>query len=689
MLCPPPGALGRSKTLDYLVAVPDKVFHGHYANFCRRVAWPILNYQIPDSPKDRAYQDTSWDEYTQMNQAFARVIAHNWNSGDCVWVHDYHLALVPAMLREKVPDACIGFFLHCVFPSSEVFRCLAQRNYILQGLLGADLIGFQTEEHRLNFVRTCRRLLHVETRQDMIYAKERTVRVRSFPIGIDASRLNHTLQSPHVKNWKNQVTREYGDKSLVVARDRLDLVSGLKEKLLAYERFLSCYPSWVGKVVLVQIGLPSMGSAGLAEELSRIVTRINSAHASVTYQPLIFFTHDISYPQYLALLSAANVATVFGQSAFLVNPWDTRQCAQAIRDALELDTDEAEQRCQTIYDTVQREGAVGWCQLFLTTLRSNRVERVASPGMTGAESLLPEILTSLRLEPQNRRLIIVDEDVVADCQQSEAQSLIWSMMEDLTSSIQNTVYMTSTRLPEELCQAFQDNPNLGLIADHGCMVKWAGSSRWDSVHGTQKSYRYTSGVASILAYFQERTPGSWVESRQCSFVFHYDSSWSFAKRQAACLSDEVHGCYGGQIIQVLLGPDTVTISPAGVDLGAAGQAVLHRLEAIDDKGCFSGPKTNIILVGGGAEYESLFQWGSGLDRSEIGQVTMIHSGTGRTQAPWTLEGTMTGVHDILQFLTSRDHIRYAPGEEMSEGSHLFTKRIASLVSPEEETEYDW
>lgn len=133
------------------IFIDDEVFHGHYHSFCKQILWPIFHYQIPDNPNSNAFENHSWKYYEKVNQIFAENIAKDYKDGDVVWVHDYHLMLVPSMLRKLIPTAKIGFFLHVSFPSSEVFRCLAQRDKILEGMLGADCVTFQNEEYMGHF----------------------------------------------------------------------------------------------------------------------------------------------------------------------------------------------------------------------------------------------------------------------------------------------------------------------------------------------------------------------------------------------------------------------------------------------------------------------------------------------------------------------------------------------------------
>ena len=232
------------------VYVDDNDFHGHYSLYSKTILWPVLHYQIPDNPKSKAYEDHSFSYYVKINEAFADRIAKNWKRGDVIWIHDYHLFLVPSMLRKKLPDAQIGFFLHVAFPSSEVFRCLAVRDQLLEGVLGANLIGFQTEEYCHHFLQTCSRILNVEATNEGIQLEDRFVNVGTLPIGIDPNALTLRRAREDVAEWISIINQKYGDKLLIVARDKLDHIRGVRQKLLAYELFLNKYPEFRHKVSL-------------------------------------------------------------------------------------------------------------------------------------------------------------------------------------------------------------------------------------------------------------------------------------------------------------------------------------------------------------------------------------------------------------------------------------------------------
>lgn len=435
----------------------DKDFDGHYLHFCKQILWPVFHYQIPDNPKSKAYEDHSWKFYVNINQAFADQIVKNWKRGDTIWIHDYHLLLLPSMIRKRLPEAKIGLFLHVAFPSSEVFRCLAVRRQLLEGMLGANLIGFQIAEYTRHFLQTCSRLLSVETTSQGIQLEDRFVDVTNTAIGIDPVSLNVHRQDPEVMKWVNIMRDRYKDKKIIVARDKLDLLRGVRQKLLAYELFLNKNPSWRDKIVLIQVAL-STGEekSGLDAAVGDIVARINSAWANLAYQPVVYLKQDIPYPQYLALLTIADAlmitsqregmnltshefivcqdgahcdqkhgslilseftgtSSLFGRQELSVNPWSYRQCSDAIKQAIEMSSEEKASRWSSLREVVSHQTGSHWFTSFLSQLDQSyevqhRQDQISIPRLN-----LNQL--SQRYRKSQRRLFLLDyEGTLIPCE---------------------------------------------------------------------------------------------------------------------------------------------------------------------------------------------------------------------------------------------------------------------------------
>lgn len=426
----------------------DKDFDGHYSHFCKQILWPVFHYQLPDNPKSKAYEDHSYKHYVNVNQAFADMIIKNWKRGDVIWIHDYHLLLVPGMIREKIPDAKIGFFLHVAFPSSEVFRCLAVRKQLLEGMCGANLIGFQIHEYTRHFLQTCSRLLNAEATPDGLQLEDRFVDVINLPIGIDPVQLNEHRGDAHVQKWLDMLRERYAGKKLIVARDKLDHVRGVRQKLLSYELFLNTNPEWRGNAILIQVALSSSEKSELDATVSDIVTRINSSYANLAYQPVVYLKQDIDYAQYLALLTIADAlmitsqregmnltsheylycqdgkyltekkhgslilseftgtASLFGGNELSVNPWDYRACADAIRKALDMGNTEKEERWAKLHGCVMQHTGCHWFTELMARL-DRAYDQQHRHNQTSVPRLNLNTLTKRYMESE-RRLFILD-----------------------------------------------------------------------------------------------------------------------------------------------------------------------------------------------------------------------------------------------------------------------------------------
>lgn len=383
------------------VFVKDGTLEGHYNHYCKQILWPTLHYQIPDNPKSKAYEDHSWELYKAMNQSVADGIVEAYQKGDTIWINDYHLFLTPKMVRDKLPDAKIGFFMHVSFPSSEVFRCLAARSQLLEGVLAADCIGFQIPEYARHFLQTCNRILAVDTTPYGVRLPNRFVSVVVDAIGIDPDTLQVSLQDKEVQRWRKLIRERWPDSHLIVGRDKLDNIKGVKQKLQAYELFLKRNPEMVDKVVLIQVCLMNKSEPELESDVSTLVDRINSMRSNLAAnQPCVFLHKDIDFTQYIALLAEAKAfavtsvregmnltchefiycndfygplilseftgaASVLGPAAILVNPWDRTEMADAFYSAVTMEEEEKKRRWTVLYDLVTHNTCVTWIKDFL------------------------------------------------------------------------------------------------------------------------------------------------------------------------------------------------------------------------------------------------------------------------------------------------------------------------------------
>lgn len=551
------------------VFTDDFTFQGHYKNFCKQILWPTLHYQVPDDPKSKAFEDHSWEYYKLLNEIFADEIAKKYKPGDVIWVHDYHLLLLPQLLRDRLgPEAKIGFFLHTAFPSLEVFRCLAQRKNLLLGMVGANAIGFQISEYCRHFLQTCNRILLADIVNDygILYDGKYTD-VYSSAIGIDAKRLAQTIQNePSVDDWKKMIEEKWEGKRMIVNRDKLDTLRGIKQKLLAYEILLTQNPEMIENTVFIQICMKSNNkNSSLEAELMLIVERINSLSTDFTIcQPVVFLNQDIDFLQYLALMARADTfivstmregmnltcheflvaaeekkaplilseftgsASILQNGALLINPWDLNLIAKQIHKALTMSDEEKLERWNKLYAILLFKNCYAWvcdCLQQIDAAFEKQKERRQTVSIKLDDSRF--LKTFKDLEAQNstkKRLFFFDFDSTlggnGNANTSVLQSRITSSLTELTSNPANLVFVTSYNTRLTLERMYERVSNVGLLSENGSFVKFPdANSDWVSFI-TKRELKWKKTALKVLQSIEERLSGSYIEVEESLLRFH-------------------------------------------------------------------------------------------------------------------------------------------------------------------------
>ena len=379
-----------------------EVFYDRISN---SVLWPLFHDRIDRLP----LRVDGWDVYESVNARFADAVVANYRPGDLIWVHDYQLLRVPALVRERLPDARIGFFLHIPFPNPEIFFTLPTRQRLVEGMLGADVIGFHTRRYHGHFRAALRRLFSLESdARGEVEWHGRQVRLGVFPMGIDAADFAQRAASRAV----NAKVLEYKDpkQKLLVGIDRLDYSKGLPRRLMALEQLLSAHPEWRERVRLVQVAVPSRDRVGaykdLRREVNALIGQINGRFSTPTWSPIHYLYRSIPDTMLLALYRAADVMLVTPvrdgmnlvakefpasridedgvlvlsefagaseelREAVLVNPYDVDGTAAAIHQALTMDGPDRRRRMRALRTTVLEHDVHRWVARFLETLNAN------------------------------------------------------------------------------------------------------------------------------------------------------------------------------------------------------------------------------------------------------------------------------------------------------------------------------
>jgi trehalose 6-phosphate synthase/phosphatase len=378
-----------------------EVFYEHVSN---AVLWPTFHDRVDRLP----LRVEGWDVYDSVNARFADAVAEQYEPGDVIWVHDYQLMRLPALLRDRIPDARVGFFLHIPFPNPEIYFALPTRAWLVEGMMGADLVGFQTRRFQGHFRAALRRLFGLEMdAAGYVRWGERRVRLGVFPIGVDTASLATRAASPEVDSLVGELTTP--GQRLLVGIDRLDYSKGIPRRLIAVERLLVLHPEWRERIRLVQVAVPSRDRVAayreFRTEVEGLVGRINGRFGTPTWTPIHYMRRGVSTDVVLGLCRAADVALVtplrdgmnlvakeFAASridedgvlilsefagaadeltdALIVNPYDIDGTAEAIHTALTMDPADRRRRMRALRDQVAANDVHRWVATFLETLTS-------------------------------------------------------------------------------------------------------------------------------------------------------------------------------------------------------------------------------------------------------------------------------------------------------------------------------
>jgi trehalose 6-phosphate synthase/phosphatase len=653
-----------------LVAVPlsSEQVTRYYEGYSNGVLWPLFHYLLDQVP----LQASDWDAYVEVNQRFADVVAEQYRPDDMVWVHDYQLLLVPGLLRRRLPDARIGFFLHIPFPSEELFRTLPARRQLLEGMLGADLVGFHTPTYLRHFATALTDILGLTVDIDRVQLPGREVRLGVFPMGIDAGAFQALAKDPAVEA-EAEALRGDGSVRILVGVDRLDYTKGIPRRLLTYERMLQTHPELREKVRLVQVAVPSRTGVEAYQEFRSLVDglvgRINGAFGTPRWVPVHYIFRGLSAPDLVALYRAADVMLVtplrdgmnlvakefiasrpdgdgvlvlseFAGAAWelpealQVNPYDTDATAEVFFRALTMDPDERRARLAPLRQRVATFDVHSWVSAFLDQLDrvTGPAVRVVSP--TGNEVALRAEL-GRALERNDELLLLLDYDgtlvpFTATPELARPDAGLVRLLRSLASRADTEVHIVSGRSREALEQWVGSLP-IWLHAEHGFWSRPPGHAEWTPAADIHGSWR--EPVLAILRDITARTPGSLIEVKAVAIAWHYRlADLETGARRANELRIHLNQLLSNQPVEILAGNRVLEIRPYGVHKGKIIPPMSSEREA----------RTTVLAIGDDRTDEDLFA-------SLPPEAISARVGPGATKARFRLEGT-AAVRDLLQML---------------------------------------
>ena len=587
----------------HLVFLTPAMMRGYYTGFSNGTLWPLLH----SFPAYAQYSSADWQAYKQVNTLFGERIVRMIEPGDTVWIHDYHLMLLPAYIRKRVPDSKIGFFLHTPFPHYDTFRLIPWYRDLVSGLLGADLVGFHTYDYAQSFLGSVRHLLGLDNRIGQIVTSGRAVQVDVFPMSVDFDQYSRSSERQAVKDRVARLRKQTGDLKTIFSISRLDYTKGIPHQLLAIEGLLEAHPDMSGKFVYLCVVVPSRERSDLYRQLKRdideLVGRINSRFGTMDWMPIRYIYRRLDDDELNALYVSAQVALVMplrdgmnliakeyiasradetgvlvlsemaGASkelleALIVNPNDEDEIAESLHKALTMPIAEQIRRNRIMRARLQKADIHRWVARFL-----EKLEEAAK----ASEDLMTMLMTNRtkseireRYASARRRLFLLDYDgtlvpFAAKPSSATPSPRVLNVLRSLASSGSNEVFLISGRRREDLFTWFGDLA-ISLVAEHGAWLRSRSSGKWESF--VRDSPFWKNRIRPVLELFVERIPGSAIEEKDFSIAWHYRESDSELGPSAAKeLIDFLTHLTANLDISVMAGNKVVEIKSTQVNKG--------------------------------------------------------------------------------------------------------------------------
>lgn len=611
----------------------QKTLDGFYNGFCNRTLWPLFHF----FPGYTVFEEGHWEDFHEANRVYAEAVVRKARPGDVLWIHDYHLLLLPRLIREQLPQLPIGFFLHIPFPSFEIFRLLPAkwRREILEGLLGADLIGFHTHDYTQAFLRCVLRILGHEHHNGILEIEGRVVKADTFPMGIDYEGFRAAAASPKIVAEGANIKRALRNAKLILSVDRLDYTKGILNRLEGYELFLEKNPSWQKKVRLFLVLVPSRTQMNLYQDMKRkideAIGRINGRFGSHEWTPVLYQYRAKTTAALTSLYTAADVALVtplrdgmnliakeyvasrregtgvlilsemagavyeLGEAA-VVNPNSREEIAQAIHAGLEMPVEEQVRRNRAMQRRLERYTVVRWADDFLQQLAAvRRRGRRRGPKVLSGDAAR-RLLSAFRAA--KRRALLLDYDgtltpYFKDPAEAKPARRLTDLLRCLTALPRCRTVLISGRPRAVLEEWFGDIP-VALVAEHGAWLRGP-KGPWRRIRPLRDPWR--EEIRALLQTYADRLPGAFVEEKEYGLVWHFrNSPPEMASLREKELLDELLQRTGNLEVQVLRGNKIVEVRAQGVTKAEGAFAFLGRR-----------PPDFLMAVGDDATDEDLFR----------------------------------------------------------------------------------
>jgi trehalose 6-phosphate synthase/phosphatase len=615
------------------VNIPEDIQDNYYGGFCNDLIWPLFHYFSPFT----VFDDKYFDAYTRANELFASALQKVLQPGDLVWIHDYQLLLLPELVRAMDLKVHIGFFLHIPFPSFEVFRYIPRkwRKAILNGMLGANLVGFHTEDYAHYFIRSVEHTLGHRFKENIILSGNRKIQVGAFPIGIDYRHFHDACTTKPVEREKKKIRKSIGSSKLIFSVDRLDYSKGLLERLKGYETFLQRFPEWRSKVICNMVVVPSRDTIQryrtLKNEIEATTGRINGEYGTLDWRPVVYQYKSLRFEELVALYDMSDVGLITpvrdgmnlvakeyvacqvdrkgvlilsemaGAAAeltesLIINPTDKNEMADAIRDALEMPSDAKKSRMLKMQKQVESSNVFAWSGDFLTRLTSPELH-ISFRNHNLLDEHQLQVIQSLYTNSSSR-IIFLDYDGTLvpfhlNPKSAVPDKEVLGLITSLAKDEQNEVVIISGREMKYLESTFKGIP-VSIVSEHGYQMR----DRQGTITGNNPlNSDWKKSVLGFLQSFTSQYTGSIVEEKQSSLAFHFRGALHPVRPEDIRLLKNYLNNLKEESgdLEVLEGKKVLEIKQAGYNKGTAARRFLD-----------SNPHGFILAVGDDTTDEALF-----------------------------------------------------------------------------------
>jgi trehalose 6-phosphate synthase/phosphatase len=596
------------------IFLEKKSYHKFYNGFCNATIWPLFHY----FPSFVEFDNETFRHYEDVNRIFSERIISVIRPGDVVWVHDYQLMLVPGMIRKQIPDAAIGFFMHIPFPSWEVFRLLhgPWKEKIVDGLLGSDLIGFHTHEYVQHFLKTVQMVKGFDHQFRLIYVPGRTVKAEMFPLGIDFDKFHNTIKLPEVKEIKKSIEDNFKGKKIIFSVDRLDYTKGITHRLWGFDRFMHDNPDWREKVVFILVIVPSRQIVSKYNERKRLIEeeigRINGKYSTLQWQPIIYRYNQLSFHELCAMYHVADVGLITPlrdgmnlvakeyvasrndsgvlilselagaanelSEALLVNPMDREGLSQAILTALLMPPDLQRRKLTSLQNRLQEYTVLHWTTDFIRQLEETKHLQISQKTNYLTEQSTQAMVTHFRASTKRLLLLDYDGTLVPFARLPELavpdQDLV-KLLKRLADDPHTDVTVISGRESGSL-QSWFGELDINLVAEHGAGIRL---KRGEWIYFLNIDESWKSIMLPILKVFCQRSPGSFIEEKKHTLVWHYrnvDSELGFIRSRE--LLDNLHHMVHNSQLNIIDGNKVIEIRLSGIDKGSIARKIAEESE---------------------------------------------------------------------------------------------------------------